>query len=244
METMTRTSLPLECLRCYRRSTTDLIAPCSCASYVHRDCLAARRVLNASAVTHCKACGDAYDLYELPAEAAEYTRRLRLAQLLRVLAVLLAVTFGCVMIYCVEESTAKKYRNAWTDEDRALNEWLASICCPRFVAHFVISLVFTAIAMGLFLGCLLLSPTIERCINACNRRCGRHGVTIFALCLIVLVIGSMRLVGLYMVLMALTGVLGAAASVGATSRIYKVQVQYRHVQDRREVVDGADVSLA
>ncbi|KDO24576.1 hypothetical protein SPRG_10107 [Saprolegnia parasitica CBS 223.65] len=239
-----RTLLPLECLRCYRRSTTDLIAPCNCASYVHRDCLDARRVLNASAVTHCKACGEAYDLYEVPSEAAEYKRRLRMAHLLRVLFVLLVVLLGCGMIYAVEESTARKYRNSWTDEDRALNEWLASIGCPRFLGHFVMSLFFTAIFMGIFIGCQRIAPTMERCINACENRFGRYSTTILGVCFVVLFIGMMRLVGLYMVLFALTGVFGAVASVGATLRFHKIHVQYRHVQDRRLHVDGANISPA
>ncbi|EQC31389.1 hypothetical protein SDRG_10990 [Saprolegnia diclina VS20] len=237
--------LPLECLRCYRRSTTDLIAACGCASYVHRDCLDARRALKRSAVTHCDACGEAYALYEVPSEAAEYKRRVRKAQLLRVLFVLLVVMFGCVMIWLVEKSKVRGHRSyTWSDDDRALNEWLASIGCPRFLAYFVISLFSTAIAICIFLGCQRVAPATERYLGACDKWFSCHCTTVLAVLLTVLLVGTMSLVGLYTVLMAVIGVLGAAASALAARRVYKIRVQYLRVQDRRLRSDGDVLHLA
>ncbi|KDO20047.1 hypothetical protein SPRG_14195 [Saprolegnia parasitica CBS 223.65] len=62
---------------------------------------------------------------------------------------------------------------------------------------------------------------MARCINACETRFGRYSTTILAVFFAVLFIGMMRLVGLYMVLLALAGVLGAAAGVGATLRFHR-----------------------
>ncbi|KDO33432.1 hypothetical protein SPRG_02239 [Saprolegnia parasitica CBS 223.65] len=230
METpiVNRTSPPLECWRCYRRATAGLIAPCGCASYVHRDCLDAWRVINASAVTHCDACGEAYALYEL----------------LRVLVVLLVVLLGCAMIWLVEQSKTRGRRHSWTDDDRALNEWLASIGCPRFVAYYVISLFFTAIAMAIFMGCQRIAPATERCLRASDKYFDCDCTKVVAVFLTVLLIGMMSFVGLYTVLFAVIGVLGAAASASAARRVYTIHVKYRRVQDRRLRADDAVVHVA
>ncbi|EQC36655.1 hypothetical protein SDRG_06092 [Saprolegnia diclina VS20] len=225
------------------RSATELIAPCACATYIHRDCLDTLRVSSRmpNAMTHCGTCGEAFAFLE-SGEEAEYKRLMRKAQLLRFLFVLGVVFLGSCIIWLIDRGTPKSFHLNWNGMDGQIYDTVGLKSCPRLLVYFLTSLALTAFIIG---AVAIISLCVLGCRDpATNCYCpgyydcdcgggdcgGDAGAFILVFVLVLFIF-----VGLYMMLMAIVGAFGSTVNRIGQRRVRAVEVRYRQVVNLRPI---------
>ncbi|CAK4622509.1 hypothetical protein AeNC1_013463, partial [Aphanomyces euteiches] len=178
------------CFRCNdstnggENSPMELIAPCSCQSYVHRKCFDHYRITSVefSVIYYCPTCRDKYEIEEVPATSPEeYKKQLLKARLGRIFIVLLVIALGSMVIALIDAGTPKFFNLHWNALDGKIYEWVGLTSVPRFVIYFLLSLAMTAIITCLFFltrWCLLNVS----CASCCNNCCSTTGSTNVSCC--------------------------------------------------------------
>lgn len=131
------------CLENDKEENDELIAPCSCKSYVHRSCLDTFRTSSTTllAMTHCSVCKDAFE-YETVPEPRPYCcewQALFCCELLGKLVVFLcSIAFTALVMYLIDSM----------DNDIEIAGLLPA-GVPNYLAYLFFSFVFTVMLIGM-----------------------------------------------------------------------------------------------
>ncbi|KAG9398077.1 hypothetical protein AC1031_014998 [Aphanomyces cochlioides] len=129
-------------------SPTELIAPCSCRTYVHRKCLDHWRVTSFAynCMTECPTCRNEYEFETISSgNDNDFKSKLFRARLWRAFIVFLVVLVGSMMIALVDAGTPKFFNLHWNALDGKIYNWIGLTKVPRFVIYFLLSLAMTAL---------------------------------------------------------------------------------------------------
>ncbi|CAK4669865.1 unnamed protein product, partial [Aphanomyces euteiches] len=214
------------CFRCNdstnggENSPMELIAPCSCQSYVHRKCFDHYRITSVefSVIYYCPTCRDKYEIEEVPATSPEeYKKQLLKARLGRIFIVLLVIALGSMVIALIDAGTPKFFNLHWNALDGKIYEWVGLTSVPRFVIYFLLSLAMTAIITCLFF--------LTRCFG------GDFGE--YALVSVIVIVVCAIVAGLVMIFVAIVGVLAGAANLNSAKTGRELEVQKNRVRNLR-----------
>lgn len=209
------------CLDVDEESEKDLIAPCSCKTYVHRKCLDEfrRKSYTPTSVTHCSVCKDAYQ-YEKPKQqvpsCCEWQILFCSEIVSKLFLLLLMCCFTGLVIFLVDS----------LDDNLELAKYVSKcLCVPSVVSYLILSMISTITLLGFakFIGCLQAprrrTSNIETPLNwHCNNCVVVESENISNLLLVFFIFGVLLffLTGIVLLL----NMVGAAANV-ATTRLYE-----------------------
>ncbi|OQR86701.1 hypothetical protein ACHHYP_10241 [Achlya hypogyna] len=234
-------------------SSTELIAPCACEAYVHRQCLDTIRITSRmpNAMSQCGICHTLY-LFKATGDAAEadLRRLVRKAQILRLLLVLGVVFVGSLVIWLIDRGTPKAFDLHWNGMDGKIYNWIGLTSWPRLVVYFLTSLALTAFIIGLVTvvtlcavgcqgGCYCPTYYGGDCGGGCGDCGGEGGAVVLVFVVVVFVF-----VGLFMMLMAIVGAAGNTVNRIGQRRVRSVEVHYHQVENLRPIPHTDNVAYA
>ncbi|KAF0690702.1 Aste57867_17912 [Aphanomyces stellatus] len=179
----------MESTRDVEFSPMELIAPCACASLVHRDCLDRWRVSSTTfhAMTRCPTCHTRYEIEEVAvANEAELKTALRREQLWRWVLVVGVIVVGSLLIWLVDAGTPAVFALHWNAMNGQIYHAVGFPNVPRFLVYLALSVAMTAFITGLVAICAWCAQdgnggAFCDCVSACDdccwgrRRRRRHG---------------------------------------------------------------------
>ncbi|KAG9398078.1 hypothetical protein AC1031_014999 [Aphanomyces cochlioides] len=128
-------------------SPDELIAPCSCYTYVHRKCLDHWRTTSFTynCMTQCPTCRSNYMFDSIQSvDTADLKKQLFRARWWRAFIVLLVVLVGSVLIAIMDEGLPDFFHLDWNALDGKIYNWIGLTQVPRFIIYFILSLAMTA----------------------------------------------------------------------------------------------------
>ncbi|CAK4083661.1 unnamed protein product [Aphanomyces euteiches] len=243
-------------------SPMELIAPCSCYTYVHRKCLDHWRVtsLTYNCMTHCPTCRSKYEFEDISStNPQDIKTKIFRAKLWRAFIVLLVVVVGSMIIALIDAGTPKFFNLHWNALDGKIYDWVGLTKVPRFVIYFLLSLAMTAI-----ITCLVFivhwcwtSGACHACCDACTNcncycdtgyhhggccdcggcdcggcDCGDCGGE-FAIVVVGVIVVCAIVAGLVLLFVGIVGGIGSVVDRRGERRIRTLQVQQARIKNLR-----------
>ncbi|KAG9398079.1 hypothetical protein AC1031_015000 [Aphanomyces cochlioides] len=237
-------------------SPMELIAPCSCPTYVHRKCLDNWRATSFTynCMTHCPTCRNMYEFELVVADNSdELKKKVHKARWWRAFIVLLVVLVSSMVIALIDAGTPKFFNLHW---DGKIYHWIGLKQVPRFVIYFLLSLAMTAL-----ITCLVIlirwcwyNGVCDGCAYGCDRTqccvldidgpnsgvcCGCNGCDCsgdcgeFAIILIGVILVCAVVAGLVLIFIAIVGGVGSVVDRRGERRIRALQVQQSRIKNLR-----------
>ncbi|KAF0698079.1 Aste57867_11276 [Aphanomyces stellatus] len=232
----------------------ELIAPCVCHSYVHRQCLDYWRVTSNTyqAMTRCPTCHQHYEVDRIVlADTDSLKRQIRKEQLWRWGLVLGVILLGSMVLWLLDRGTPAFLHLHWNALDGKIYDGIGLTNVPRFVVYFVLSLLMMCFITGLVATlawvCHYHTSSPECCnfcfeysssgcdgcnCSGCDCGGGEFGVVVgvvFVVCI--------AFVGVAALLTAVVGGVGSAIDRRGEKRIRSLQIQRERVRNLRPRYD-------
>ncbi|KAF0704248.1 Aste57867_7399 [Aphanomyces stellatus] len=231
------------------RSPLELIAPCSCLTYVHRQCLDHWRATSDTyhAMTECPTCHDEYRIqrFEVP-NADALDDAIKTAKRWRWVLVLSVLLVGSLVTWLVDRGTPAYFHIHWNGLDGQLTNWMGLTHVPRFLDYFgasvVVATCFTSVlAIRSWCGrshTASVSHTLDD-VESGGQTDRVDCRTVCAALICGILVVSIVFVALVMMLPAMVGALGSTIDRRCEKHIRSFQVQRERIFNLRPLTDDA-----
>ncbi|KAF0726085.1 hypothetical protein Ae201684P_020473 [Aphanomyces euteiches] len=213
----------------------ELIAPCACQTYIHRECLDRWRITSntRNAMTECPTCRSPYKTEVIPVDPL-VKQQLFHARVWRSIVALAVIALGAVVLWLMDVAAPASWR--WTVLDEILQQTPSTY---RSLVFFGLSLAITAFIAGIFAivaffrdGCRLngryRGPDFRN-VRSRNLFQGDSAAAVLAL----IVILSIICIGLYFIATTIVDGVGNAVDRRGARRIRELETRLNRIKNLR-----------
>ncbi|ETV91648.1 hypothetical protein H310_13894 [Aphanomyces invadans] len=233
-------------------SPTELIAPCMCQSYIHRQCLDHWRATSNTlhAMTHCPTCRTPYETQNVQVDDGLQQQILR-ERVWRLGLTLGVVFLGSLLIWLADEGTPKAFQLHWNALGGKIYHAMGLPYLPRLLVYFLVSLATTAFVAGVL---TLVAMWVDCCRGNHGRGGGYHNDCYcpdvdcrgcdgeFAGVFLVLVIVAIVFVGVFVLFTTIVGGVGNAVDRQGAQRVRVLETKLQRVKNLRPIASTSDLS--